>query len=85
MNFDCFVIISTCFLFSIYTLPDTKGSKYHLIFYLFRAHLHLFYKSVQISPVGHDISKIRFSVICIIIYIFTKYYDVLNLWYQNLK
>ena len=60
MNFDCHVIISYFFFFSIWTFADTSGCKYHFIFYLFGAHLHLFYKSVPFPPVGHDICKIWF-------------------------
>ena len=57
MNFDCHVIISYFFSFFIWTLADTSGGKYHFIFYLFLAHLHLFCKSVPFPPVGHDIYR----------------------------
>ena len=60
MNFDCHDIISYFFFFSILTFADTSECKYQFIFYLFGAHLHLFYKSVSFLPVGHDICKILF-------------------------
>ena len=80
-------------MFSIWTLADTSVCKYHLVFYLFRAHLHLLYRFVPFPPIPSKNNtsdwtrffKTKLFEICTIIYIFTTSYIVVNLWYPNLN
>ena len=73
-----------CFLYGL--LPTHQlVSIITFSIYFGRTCTYFIIKSVLFRLVGHNKCKIWFSVICIIIYIFTKYFDILKLWYQNLK